>query len=148
MYNMEKKIMDKTHNYQTLTTFRGWGAWAKKWIYGNLSILDNRYFICFKCDNMDSYNNYEVYPFSIGIYTGIDDIDSNPIFSSLVIDGKMTKGGDIIEPPRIIYKNKRYEHGCITYGYSGELPKLRVYEKEGKFQVKNEEVLLNKCKII
>jgi hypothetical protein len=80
-----------------LTTFRALtinepglvtGIYNKTWFTDKNQYVEKHYIIC---NNI----SYTINPESLAIYTGINDVNKNPIFASLEIDGVMTTGGDI-----------------------------------------------------
>lgn len=79
----------KKHNFTALTTFRGWSEEKNKWVYGYYKYEQHsqgHYVLPFGRNQLCWI---EIHPDSIGVYTGKDDKDGEPIFMAI---GKF--GGD------------------------------------------------------
>jgi len=77
--------------------FRGWSPDLKEWILGYLIVSsDGQYYIVTNFDEWGDIESYIVLPESLAMYTGLKDKNGKRIFGSIPVDGRMSKGGDII----------------------------------------------------
>jgi len=88
--------------------YRGLTVDTKQWVYGYLVEFEDMSII-FECKGSVLISSHsckpleyissdfwvEVIPETIGIFTGILDTNGQEIYGSILIDGKMSKGGDI-----------------------------------------------------
>lgn len=86
----------KNENLIPLATWRGLAIDSNAWVVGGfVKTIDWVFRICNGFYDMQcELSSVLVYPDSLGIYTGLSDVNGNPIFASVRIDGKTTKGGD------------------------------------------------------
>ena len=68
--------------------FRGKTISTDEWVYGGHATMNGRHFIAINQvygDNTCSWGMYEVYPETVGEYTGLNDKDSKKIFEDDII---------------------------------------------------------------
>lgn len=108
--------------------FRGLAIKGKRWVYGYYCKVEGTHYII--PESAEDYNSYiigliEVDPESVGQFTGIRDKkrtkeypEGQEIYGAIPIDGKMSKGEDIVSVYYSCIDNKGWHEGSVKYDLS------------------------------
>lgn len=84
--------------------FRGKRKYGNEVITGYYNAIDGVHHYIFNDDNLNSPDWFEIDPTTLAMGTGVTDKNGTMIYGSVPVEGKMSKGGDVVT----YYKIGRY----------------------------------------